>query len=269
MPSLALIAAITISTSAPMPTTSMIGTVSNAPMPSVAKVRISRIRKIADTVILKFSASLAWSATKGMVSFFISQMTSGPRKKPQPPTADVSRPPASADRWANIAHCRSSAGMVLAVPTGTGSISFIRGSPHECAGSAPDAMSSAGQVEVKRRSAFARDGHPADQDRTGTDVRARIDIVADRLDRLEHRLEVAGDGDAVHRIGDRTALDPETGGTARVISGDRIHPLPHQFGDQQAGAHAAQHRLEGAAIGRNLQVVHATGIRGGLQAELA
>ena len=55
--------------------------------------------------MLKFSASLPWSLTNGMVSFFTSQMISGPMKQPQPPpNAPVSRPPSSADKCANIAH---------------------------------------------------------------------------------------------------------------------------------------------------------------------
>src|SRR5574337_358784 len=52
-----------------------------------------------------------------MVSFFTSQMISGPRNQPQPPTQPVTRPPSSADRCANMAHWRSS---VLGVPAGGG-----------------------------------------------------------------------------------------------------------------------------------------------------
>ena len=53
-------------------------------------------------------------------------------------------------------------------------------------------------------------------------------------------LQVAGDGDAVDRIRDLAVLDPESGRAARIIAGDRIDALPHQFRDQQPAAHAAQ-----------------------------
>src|SRR6185312_6205413 len=52
-----------------------------------------------------------------MVSFFTSQMISGPRNQPQPPTQPVTRPPSSADRCANMAHWRSSA---VGTPAGGG-----------------------------------------------------------------------------------------------------------------------------------------------------
>jgi hypothetical protein len=109
MPSLAFIAAITISTRATIPMMNISGNVSTAPMNSVSTVRIHRIRKIAEMVMLKFSASLAWSSTKGIVSFLTSQITSGPMNEPQPPNAPVNSAPAIADRCANIAHCRCSA----------------------------------------------------------------------------------------------------------------------------------------------------------------
>src|SRR5688572_3595022 len=103
-------------TSAVTPMISISGTVSNAPTPRVMTVRTISARKAMETVMAKLSASFAWSLTKGMVSFFISQMTSGPMKKPMlPAQPDVRMPPRSADRWANIAHCRSSA---LEAPAG-------------------------------------------------------------------------------------------------------------------------------------------------------
>src|SRR6185312_11559425 len=52
-----------------------------------------------------------------MVSFFTSQMISGPMNQPQPPIQPVTRPPSSADKCANIAHWRSSA---VGAPAGGG-----------------------------------------------------------------------------------------------------------------------------------------------------
>ena len=62
------------------------------------------------TVILKLSASLAWSLTKGMLSLLTSQITKGPMKQPMlPAQPEVRMPPISADKCANSAHCFSSA----------------------------------------------------------------------------------------------------------------------------------------------------------------
>src|SRR4051812_29444408 len=63
-------------------------------------------------VIWKLSASLPWSSTNGISFFLICQITSGPMIEP-----NGMMQPASADRWANIAHCFSSA---LGVPSGAG-----------------------------------------------------------------------------------------------------------------------------------------------------
>src|SRR5690348_227829 len=106
-----------MNTSAAMPMMIINGPAIRKPMPSVAKPRIIRITKMIATVMLKFSASLAWSFTNGMVSFFTSQMISGPMNQPQPPIQPVTRPPSSADKCANIAHWRSSA---VGAPAGGG-----------------------------------------------------------------------------------------------------------------------------------------------------
>src|SRR5690606_20989573 len=51
--------------------------------------------------------------------------------------------------------------------------------------------------------------HPADQDRTATHVRARVDVAADGLDRLEHRTQVACDRDRIDGMHDGAILDQE------------------------------------------------------------
>ena len=100
-------------------------------------------------------------------------------------------------------------------------------------------------------------------------MRTRVHVAADGFDRGEHLPQVPGDGDAVHRIGDLPAFHPEPRRAARVIAGDRVHALPHQLGDQQPAAHARHQRRQVAGVGGHLQVVHAAGIGGGLQPELA
>ena len=53
-------------------------------MPNVSTTSRNNAAPTMASVMLKFSASLPWSATNGMVSFLISQMISGPRKQPPP-----------------------------------------------------------------------------------------------------------------------------------------------------------------------------------------
>ena len=55
-------------------------------------------------------------------------------------------------------------------------------------------------------------------------------------------LQIAGDRDLVHGIGDRAVLDPEAGRAARVVAGDAVDALPHQLGHDQAAIHPAQQR---------------------------
>ena len=104
MPSLALTAAMIVSTSQAMNTSRPSGAVTITPMPKVTRVMRNRITPTISRVMLKFSASLAWSLAKGMESFLTSQMTSGPTMLPTPPVNN----PVKADRWPNSAHCRSS-----------------------------------------------------------------------------------------------------------------------------------------------------------------
>src|SRR5690606_37617096 len=242
-----------MNTSAARPTSSMTGTAIRKPMPSVKIPSRSRISMIADRVMLKFSASLAWSSTKGMVSRFISQMISGPRKQPmlkaQPA---VTRPPSRADRCANIAHCRSSAEIPLAGVSGGGgggawtvgsSVISLPSRPVDGANGrapphAPDSIPSFD------RSIRPRHGHRAHQDRARADVRTRVDVAAHRLDGPEHVAQVAGDGEAIDRMDDRATLDPESGRPARIVAGDRVHPLAHQFGDHDPVAHPPHQLLE-------------------------
>ncbi|MNW04931.1 hypothetical protein D3C71_2010980 [compost metagenome] len=74
---LAASAAMMVSTSQARPTAIITST------PISTRVRMPPMIMPMITVMLKFSASLPWSATKGMVSFFISHTTSGPSRVPK------------------------------------------------------------------------------------------------------------------------------------------------------------------------------------------
>eukprot|EP01038_Epipyxis_sp_PR26KG_P020322 gene20323-28772_t len=79
----------------------------------------------------------------------------------------------------------------------------------------------------------AGDFHRVDQHRPDGLAAHGVGVGADRNQVLEDATQVAGDGDLVHRVHDASALDPEAGGTTRVVAGHRVHALPHQFDHEQ------------------------------------
>src|ERR1700690_2704545 len=89
-------------------------------------------------------------------------------------------------------------------------------------------------------SSVAGDSHAVDQDGTAAARATRELVPAYRGDALEHVAQIAGDGDFLHRIADNSALDPVTGGAARIVSRDHVDALPHQVGDEEAAAHFFQ-----------------------------
>src|SRR6476659_434992 len=133
-------------------------------------------------VIWKFSASLDWSLRKALSdrSLLISQTISGTMKPRMMP-----------DRWVSIASVRSSCEAGIAA-----SFSSLMVFPRvDLDGSGPlPSNHLPGPASIR-----ARHRHPTHQDRAGEDVRAAVDVAADRLDGLEHALEVAGDGDPIDR----------------------------------------------------------------------
>src|SRR5690606_29205931 len=189
-------------------------------------------------VIWKFSASLAWSVTNPLAasSLLTNQMTSAPMKPVMMPS-----------RWASSAMVRWSCG---AAPSGAGggavtlSNSLILFPDSVLKVAAPSGPPRRGGYSI-----CAGNGHFTYQNRPGAHVRAQVGLAADRLDPGKHLAQVAGDGQPIHRIRGRTALDPEARRSARIVAGDAIDPLPHQLGHQQAATHAAHDLLQGAGIG--------------------
>ena len=84
-----------------------------------------------------------------------------------------------------------------------------------------------------------------------------------------HILQAAGDGDFLHRISDHAVFHPKAGRAARIIAGEHVYALPHQFGNQKAAAHLPQQIGLGGAGVVKVQVVCAAGVGGGAHAELA
>src|SRR5258706_15151631 len=78
--------------------------------------------------------------------------------------------------------------------------------------------------------------HSLAQHRSALARAAHDHVGADRDDVPEHVLEISGHGDFLHGMGDFAVLDPEPGGSARVVAGDHVDPLPQHVGEQQAGS---------------------------------
>src|SRR2546430_17551832 len=85
--------------------------------------------------------------------------------------------------------------------------------------------------------------HLVEEQRAREDATAHVDVVAERYDVPVHGLQVSGDGDLVHRVGDRTVLHPEAARAARVIAGAAVHPWAHELSHQEPGAEAPEESL--------------------------
>src|SRR5688500_7694042 len=115
----------------------------------------------------------------------------------------------------------------------------------------------------------AGNSHVFNQNRAARAPAAHQPVAADGDDRLEHVLEVAGDGDLLYREADLAALDPVTRRAARVVAGHQVYPLSHQLGDQQAASELAQHALEIRPRGSDEKVMVPAGAAGAGHAQLA
>jgi hypothetical protein len=73
----------------------------------------------------------------------------------------------------------------------------------------------------------------------------------------------------VHRELNLAVFYPLADRPARVVPGNGVDAVSDQFLDQQAGTHFGQQRLEIVGIARHDQILRATRIGGGLQAEPA
>ena len=112
-------------------------------------------------------------------------------------------------------------------------------------------------------------GHLFEQQGAGFVGAAFEGVVGGAGDIGQHVLQAAGDGDFLHGVGDLTVFHPKAGGAARVVAGEGVDALPHEFGNQQAAAHFAQ-ELGLALVGvAEDEVVGTAGVGGGGQAEFA
>ena len=64
------------------------------------------------------------------------------------------------------------------------------------------------------------------------DRAAVLAVGTDADDPKQHVLQVARDGDLADGVLDAPVTHQVTRGTVRVIAGDAVHTMPHQFGDQ-------------------------------------
>ena len=107
------------------------------------------------------------------------------------------------------------------------------------------------------------------EQRPAVDRAAPVHVVAERDDAEVHVTQVPGDRDLVHRLRDLAVLDPEAGGAARIVAGHGVDALPHHLGHEQARAELAQQRLRVEHAALHHEVVHAAGVAGRHEPELA
>src|SRR5215831_7770997 len=118
----------------------------------------------------------------------------------------------------------------------------------------------------QRDALLARDGHLADENRAGADAAARVDVAAERDDVAIHGLEVPGDRDLVHGIGQTSVFHPEAARTTRVVAGHAVDTLAHELGHQQSRTEPREQRLpvDTTLSGGDQQVMNPAGVARGL-----
>src|SRR5476651_1105142 len=123
----------------------------------------------------------------------------------------------------------------------------------------------------------AGDRHPFNSYRRRVGRALELQVVRGRH-RQEHVLEVPGDGDAAHRIGELAVLDPEARGAAAVVAGDAVHAGADHVGDEEPALDVADQladrvlalleiEVRGRGTGRARGA--ARGVARGLEVELA
>src|SRR6185312_17075261 len=90
----------------------------------------------------------------------------------------------------------------------------------------------------------SRDGHSVDAECGRGGGAAKEKIAANRGDVAIHVLEIAGDGDLLHRIGQLAVLDPQASRALGVVASDQIHAEAHRLSDVEPAAHAADDLLD-------------------------
>ena len=112
-------------------------------------------------------------------------------------------------------------------------------------------------------------GHLFEQQGAGFVGAAFEGVVGGAGDVGQHVLQAAGDGDFLHGVGDLAVFHPKAGGAARVVPGEGVDALAHEFGNEQAAAHFVQEfGLVWVGVAED-EVVGAAGVGGGGQAEFA
>ena len=201
--------------------------------------------------MLKFNDSFAWSATKGICPFFISQITSGPGKT-QPPMADGRQAAGKARTGKNIAHCRSSctAGRRRsAAAVGRTRDQVHSGTHGRFPGTAAAACPRITPTPIAEGQAPPQPapyGHASHQDRAGAGC-ATVDRHRHRPPRSPANIAFRFPAMVMPStgIGDLAAFDPEPGRTARIVAGDRIPRPAHQSVTSRPRPSAASRRSHG------------------------
>src|SRR5207253_10891554 len=93
---------------------------------------------------------------------------------------------------------------------------------------------------ARRYRTLAGDCQLVEEQRAREDATAHVDVIAKRHDVPVHGLQVSGDGDLVHRVGERPLLHPEAARAARAIAGDAVHPVAHELRHQEPGDEAPE-----------------------------
>src|SRR5215469_2898485 len=83
------------------------------------------------------------------------------------------------------------------------------------------------------KSLFPGHRHAFDHDRRASSRAAPLKIITDGNDIFEHFFQIAGDGDLFYGIGQFSVFNPNTAGSARKVTGHKVHAKAEKIGKVQ------------------------------------
>src|ERR1041385_65584 len=93
---------------------------------------------------------------------------------------------------------------------------------------------------------FSGDRHAVNPQSRGSSRAAKLQVIADLGDIVQHVFQVAGHGDFLHWIGELTILNPQTAGATGKIARNHIHTKTEKLCNVQPALNAGDDLLRRA-----------------------
>src|SRR3990172_4840678 len=101
---------------------------------------------------------------------------------------------------------------------------------------------------------LAGHGHSPDPNSRRGDTTSKDQVVADTINRLKHLKQVARDRDLLDRVRKLAFFNPMTDRSARIVSGDEVHPKSDQLRDIETRVNRLDERLWPVLSGSQIEI---------------